>query len=54
MGIEEISNIKSRILNLEYIITIEVLNGHKPNIDDKFRDYRTELKILRNQLKIYT
>ena len=36
MGIEEISNIKSRILNLEYIITIESLViGYLLNKNDK-------------------
>jgi ribosome assembly protein YihI (activator of Der GTPase) len=40
-----------RIIELELEITDAVSKGHKPRDDDKFKEYREELKRLREELK---
>lgn len=37
----------SRVINLEHEITLAVIQGHKPSIDDKFQEKRVELNTLR-------
>jgi len=41
------SELMSRILKLSTEITSAVMNGHKPNNDDKFKNHRKELADLR-------
>ena len=37
----------SRVINLEHEITLAVIQGHRPSIDDKFKEKRVELNTLR-------
>ena len=37
----------TRIIELEYQITISIIQGHRPYIGDKFQSYRNELETLR-------
>jgi hypothetical protein len=42
----------TRIIELELEITDALSKGHKAADDDKFKEYREELKRLREELKI--
>ena len=44
---KEKQNYKTRIINIEYEITMAIINGHKPKFDDEFKNKRSELVILR-------
>lgn len=44
---DEMSNYQSRVIELDYYITMEIIKGHKPHYDDHLKDKRTELVILR-------
>jgi len=41
------SDLISKIIKLEYEITTAIIDGHKPSINDKFQEMRSELNTLR-------
>lgn len=41
------SELISRIIELEYTITIAVINGHRPYNGDQFHEIRSEVNTLR-------
>lgn len=41
------SQIMSRIIELDLKITRSIIGGHRPSEDDKFKEDRTELSLLR-------
>ena len=41
------SDLITRIIELEYEITVSIIQGHRPYIGDKFQGYRDELETLR-------
>ena len=41
------SDLISKIIKLEYEITSAIIDGHKPSINDKFQEMRSELNTLR-------
>jgi hypothetical protein len=41
------SDLISKIIQLEYEITTAIIDGHKPSINDKFQEMRSELNTLR-------
>lgn len=57
---EKTGNIKyyyeltSRLISLEKTITLDVISrNHKPTINDKYREYRIELKEIRKFLNLF-
>lgn len=41
------SDLVSRVIELEYEITIAIINGHRPYFGDKYQSIREELNTLR-------
>ena len=41
------SDLISKIIKLEYEITKSIIDGHKPSVNDKFQEMRSELNTLR-------
>ena len=48
----DVAHLVTEVINLELEVTLAVLNGHKPNDDDKFAEHRKRLNELRNILKL--
>jgi hypothetical protein len=44
---QDVTLVMSRIISLDLEITSAIINGHKPNGDDIFKEKREELDILR-------
>lgn len=43
----EREEVLSKIIDLEFEITSSIIKGHKPSIDDEYKEKRNELKLLR-------
>ena len=48
----DVAHLVTEVINLELEVTLAVLNGHKPNDDDKFVEHRKRLDELRRILKL--
>jgi len=44
---QDMTLVMSRIISLDLEITSAIINGHKPNGDDIFKEKREELDVLR-------
>jgi hypothetical protein len=48
----EVAHLVTEVIQLELEITTAVLNGHRPNDEDKFVEHRKRLKELRSILNL--
>lgn len=44
---QDLTQVSSRIIKLEYEMTHAIIKGHKSTADDEFKNHREELNILR-------
>ena len=44
---QDLAQVRSRIIELDYQITSAIIKGHRPTADDQFKEYRDELNLLR-------
>lgn len=44
---QDLAQVMSRIINLEYEMTHAIIQGHQSSADDKFKNHREELNLLR-------
>jgi len=44
---QDLNQISSRIIELDFETTEAIISGHKPTQDDQYRSHREELELLR-------
>lgn len=44
---QDLAQVRSRIIELDYEITSAIIGGHNPTADDRFKQHREELNLLR-------